>query len=313
MGGGGATASAEHRDPFRNIRLVHGGEILRAYRIVHRAVREPRVRLDEEGDAAHRRKAPHEREDAVRSEGAVDADKVRQGGSGDAEALHAAPREGAPALVESHGTHDGKGAVLARGEERRSELRKVGHGLYDDDVRALPCQHLLLENVVRLLKGKVAERLGERARGPYVEGDEPVIARRFPRELYARRGEPPRLARRGMLAAVGAEGVGGDDVRAAFDIGAVQREHLFGRGEIELLRRSARGQPRALELRAEAAVQEDEASFCKREKVLFHRLSSLLRTPMTAVTVFCGVMSISAPIKTPSRLPMSSKRMKSSC
>ena len=284
-----ATTSAERGDAFCDIRLAHFREFLRAHGIVHIAVRKTRVRLDEDGHAAHRKQPLYEGEYLVGPEGAVDADDVGISGRRDAETLHTAPRERPAALVEGHGTHHGKGAVLAGGESRRLELGKVGHGLDDDDVGISSRLDLLLEDVVRLFEREVAEGLGECTRGPEIERYVCPVPRSLAREFHARRRKTCRLSLRGMFAAVRAESVGEDDVRAAREVSSVHGKHPLGRREIEAFGRDACGQSRPLQLRPEASVKQEETLLCECEKV-FHCSSLSPRTPMTAVTVFCGVM-----------------------
>ena len=134
---------------------------------------------------------------------------------------------------------------------------------------SLPRLDLLLEDVVRLFEREVAEGLGECTRGPEIERYVCPVPRSLAREFHARRRKTCRLSLRGMFAAVRAESVGEDDVRAAREVSSVHGKHPLGRREIEAFGRDACGQSRTLQLRAEASVKQEETLLCECEKV-FH-------------------------------------------
>ena len=181
--------------------------------------------------------------------------------------------------------------MLARRESRGFRLSEVGHRFYQNDVRAIPCFYLLAEYVVCLIEGHIPQRLGERAGRSYIQRDIALLPCRFARKAHACGGEFRRLARRGVFAPVRAERIGRDDVRSGSGIRAVYRQHLFGRGRIERFGRDSAGKPGFLQFRTETSVEEHKSALRKFEKTLFHDFfSSPSLTPMTAVTVFCGVI-----------------------
>ena len=170
--------------------------------------------------------------------------------------LHAGERLGR--LVEGHQRDDRQARHAAHGLDRIDELLEVVEGLDHEEVgaAALEDRRLLGEQVVpQARRGRLADR-ADRA------GDEDLAAghvARLPRELD-RRGVDrldvvlEEVARE--LAAVGAEAVRLDQLRAGVDVADVERDDDLRRAEVRLL---GRPQPRhrGRHQRAHPAVGDD--------------------------------------------------------
>ncbi len=136
---------------------------------------------------------------------------------------------------------------LARGEDGLAQLVEVGEGLEDQQVDAGLEQRLdlLAEDGARLGEGGGTERLDADAQRSDRAGHEGRLSGRLARQAHAGLVDGLQLlgeAEGGQARAVGAEGVGLEDLRAGLDVLLVDFLHQGGRGEVELV---------------EAAVDED--------------------------------------------------------
>ena len=234
------------------------------------------------GVAAHGAVGPggdvrDERREVLRPERAVEPEAERAGmADGAEEGFRSLAGQGAPAAVGGrHGDHQRQRRGFrdaADGVEGRLGVQGVETGLQQQDVHAalqqppdLPgvgLRHLVEGDRPPGGVGKVL-RQGERFAGGAERSGHPDAARRglggFARESRARPREILRLrgaAVLGLGQAVGAEGVGRDDVRARIDVGAVDVQDRVRMGQVEGFAVAA--ETVALEHRAHRPVQDQD-------------------------------------------------------
>ena len=146
--------------------------------------------------------------------------------------------------------------MLLRGEDRGFRLVEVGHGLDDDKVSLPAGFDGLGEDVVGLLEGEGSRRLEQLADRADVERD--LRAGAFGGFAGIFDGGADQLshgvAGGGHLEAVGAEGVGVDDIASVFDVAAVDVDDPFRLFDVERLGNRAERHALGLEHGAHGAV-----------------------------------------------------------
>ena len=165
-----------------------------------------------------------------------------------------------PVRVEGHQRDDGEGGDSANRLDRGDELLEVEERLEHQQVDAASLQHLrLLAERLTLLGHVEALHLAAR---PDRAGDEDVRSRDLPRlarEPHSARIDPLEVVLqevRRELAAVRAEGVRLDQLRAGADEARVQRDDALRRAQVRLLG-AAEAWHGAGDQRAHAAVGDD--------------------------------------------------------
>ena len=188
--------------------------------------------------------------------GTVDADGVRpQTGQGHCCRCGVHAQEGASVRSEGHGDEDGEICPLLGRQQGGFGLQEVADGLDEDQVHpgGGPGVHDLSEHSVGFIEGQFSEGLQQGAQGAYVQGD-----------VSVRAGGPAGDGDGGgdigggvlpQLSAAGAEGVGGENVRARRDIGGVDGLYRLWGGEVHCLRRRPRWEACLLEHGAHSAVE----------------------------------------------------------
>ena len=220
-----------------------------------------RVRLDDQGQVGIARHLRDDRLQLVGTERAVDADSVntqtaqRQRGGGRRYA-----RKGSAVALKGHGGENRQLGVLLCRENSRFQLKEVGHGLKDDQIRLSARENLLLEVIIRLLKPQRAGRLEQHADGTDIKRDERIgtLSGFF---CIADGGGDDLLYRTAAfreLIGVRAEGVGIDNIRTRLDIRAMEGFDQLGSGEVERFGRMLISRAALLNQRAHRSVEDDK-------------------------------------------------------
>ena len=208
-------------------------------------VRQARVGL---GDHRQRRILPDLPDHGyhfLRSQGAVDAHRVRpQALQGPGHGCRRAAGKGPARGVKAHGHEYRQACGFLRRQQRRPGLRQVAHGLNGDHVCAgfLPGLHHLPVQLHRLREGQGAQGLQHHAQGTHIQAHQPAGLRRaflcdpHPRGDDLLRG----IARILHLQPVGAEGIGVDNAAPRPVIGPVNRRHHLRVRDVQGLRNGSR-------------------------------------------------------------------------
>ena len=222
-----AAASADDAHAHAEHFFIHLRKFVRAHAVVGVFVRQPRVRLHDDGLLRVFENGLYGGQKLFRSERTVHAHRVREGRGGHGKTVGGATRERPAALLEGHRADHGQIRVFVRREQGGFEFGKVGHRLDEDEVGALARLHLPCKNFVCIVEGKAAHGFQQLPDGPYVEGDE-FIACRPPRDVYRGLYELFGKLPSARLFFVRAEGVRRDHVRARSGVFAVYLFDEFG-------------------------------------------------------------------------------------
>ena len=196
--------------------------------------------------------------------------------------LRLSAEEGASVLLEGHRDEDRQRRVLLAGEHGSLGLAQVCDGLDEQQVATsgLGGDRLLGKELVGLLEGKLAHRLQKRTRGADVTGN---VARAGSAGARSRGGKDLCDSCAALkLAAVGAKGVGGDDLRTCIDVLAVDGGDVIWVRDVEQVGDHAGlGQARSLHHRAHRPVEDEELLTAQ------HRLEVRIRDRQPCKRVVC--------------------------
>ena len=214
------------------------------------------VGLDHDGQMGMAEKLLQHRPQFPGTGGAVDADHIHpQAGQCHRSSGGVHTQESAPVRPEGHGNKNRQACPLLCRQQGGFGLQEVADGLDEDQVRpgGGPSVHDLSEHSVGFIEGQFSEGLQQGTQGAYVQGD-----------VSVRAGGPAGDGDGGgdigggvlpQLPAAGAEGVGGENVRARRDIGGVDGLYRLWGGEVHCLRRRPRWEACLLEHGAHSAVE----------------------------------------------------------
>ncbi len=255
----GAAAAAQDGRAVLQEEGCPAGELLRSHVVDGLAVLQAgqaRVGLDHDGQMGVAEDLLQYGAQFAGTGGTVDADGVRpQTGQGHCCRCGVHAQEGASVRSEGHGDEDGEICPLLGRQQGGFGLQEVADGLDEDQVRpgGGPGVHDLSEHSVGFIEGQFSEGLQQGTQGAYVQGD-----------VSVRAGGPAGDGDGGgdigggvlpQLSAAGAEGVGGENVRARRDIGGVDGLYRLWGGEVHCLRRRPRWEACLLEHGAHSAVE----------------------------------------------------------
>ena len=236
---------------------------------------EPRVGLGDDWQIRPFGEALQEGEQAVGTESAVEArgvglERVEERRDG----VDVRPREELAVLAEGDGRENRELGVLLGGEKRGLELVGVAEGLEEDEIGAgfRAQADLLGEGVVGRVEFEVAGGLEEPARRADVQGDALCAG-----VACALDGGGDHVLERRVAVVfrrIRAEGVGRDDVRPGFEVGAVDGGDVRGTRQVPELGNFAGLKSAVLQLGAHRTVEKSDHE----------------RIPMMAVTLFEGIM-----------------------
>ncbi len=168
-------------------------------------------------------------------------------------------------LVERQQRHDRQGRDRANRVDRGEQLVEVVEGLEHEEVDAAALEQLGLlgeqRTPVLFVVAEVAEGADRAADIDVAAGDLARLARELHRGAVDR-GDVVLEEVPSELAAIGAEGVRLDQVRARSDEPEVQRDHALGRAEVRFLGAAEPGHRRGDE-HAHAAVADERRSFAE--------------------------------------------------
>ena len=240
------------------------------------SLRKAGIRIDDDRQRRGCEKTSGDIQHAVRSETAVDAQRV------DAETFEhrghgfrCSTGHHFFCLVEGHGDEDGKIGVFLCRENGGLRLKGVRHGFDQNEVCALfdtGADDFCID-ADRLFEGKIAERLKKLSCGTHIQCDKCVLtAGFFPRLTgIAHSGVDNLLRAVTQLEGIGTEGVGCNNVTAGIQITSVKRDDSVRMFQIPQLRKLTRFQPHGLEQRAGAAVENH--SFSVNRYFTAHKIS----------------------------------------
>ena len=143
-------------------------------------------------------------------------------------------RKGSHIFLKGHSDEHGLVGVLLCGENSGFYLVKVGHGLDDDNIGVPACEDKLLINVVGFFKFQSACRFEKLTYRSHIESYKSASCG----SLFSVGNACGDYLLNGMTAfcqleAVCAEGVGVDDISAAFDVQAVYLYYSLGIGDVQ--------------------------------------------------------------------------------
>ena len=168
--------------------------------------------------------------------------------------------------VEGHGDRDRQAGRRPDPLHRGLDFFQRAHRLDQEEVHPALGQRgrLLGERVAHFVRHACAEREEDLARRPHVARDQHVVIGRgghLARRLDGRQVELSHAILeivQPQAEAVAPERVGRDHLRAGIRVGLVDALEHLRPGDVPLLRRPARGEPRRLQHRAHRAVAEDD-------------------------------------------------------
>ena len=233
------------------------------------------IGIDYDRHAADLGEPPDDRDHLLRSEAAVDAERVhpqafqeRHGG------IHAAPGQELALLIKGNCDADRQAAILSGSQHSRLCLITVRHRLDQDEVR--PCSaavsHDFPEQLHCPLKRQVSQRFKEFARGSYIQRHKSVLAS-GPASGFlcvVHRGRHDRLEIIREFERICAESIRVENIAAGAQVSAVQVYDILRPDQVPCLRQFSSPQSFRLQDRPGTSVKDQPFLTQSLKQTFFH-------------------------------------------